>query len=103
MAGDGFQHRFVLDTPVDGFGRPSVYLSLLRLVCSNGAVGYSSAFRSELSVGKGDEGVAFALVRVLEDFNNEDGFAAMRQRFESAARSWASVNEVHKLYKTLIY
>ena len=36
---------------------PSVYLSLLRLVCSNGAVGYSPAFRSELSVGKGDDGV----------------------------------------------
>jgi hypothetical protein len=101
VAGDGFQHRFVIDTPVDGFGRPSVYLSLLRLICSNGAVGYTPAFRSELSVGKGEEGVVFALVRVLDGFNNEDGYAAMRQRFESAAKSWASVNEVNKLYKNL--
>ena len=101
VAGDGFQNKFVLDTPIDGFGRPSVYLSLLRLVCSNGAVGYSPAFRSELSVGKGDDGVVFALTRVLDGFNNEDGFATLRQRFESATRSWASVYEVNRLYKLL--
>lgn len=101
VAGDGFQNRFVLETPIDGYGRPSVYLSLLRLVCSNGAVGYTPAFRSELSVGRGEDGVAFALQRVLEGFNNEEGFAAMRQRFEAASRSWASVNEVNKLYKLL--
>jgi hypothetical protein len=101
VGGDGFQNRFVLDTPIDGFGRPSVYLSLLRLVCSNGAVGYSRAFRSELSVGKGDGGVAFALTRVLDGFNNEDGYAALRQRFESATTSWASVQEVNRLYKVL--
>jgi hypothetical protein len=101
VAGDGFQNKFVLDTPIDGFGRPSVYLSLLRLVCSNGAVGYSPAFRSELSVGKGDDGVAFALTRVLDGFNNEDGYAALRQRFEAATRSWASVHEVNRLYRLL--
>jgi hypothetical protein len=101
VAGDGFQNRFIIDTPIDGYGRPSVYVSLLRLVCSNGAVGYTPAFRSELSVGRGEDGVAFALTRVLDGFNNEDGFIAMRQRFESAAKSWASVNEVNKLYKLL--
>lgn len=101
VAGDGFENRFVLDTPIDGFGRPSVYLSLLRLVCSNGAVGYSPVFRSELGVGKGEDGVTFALTRVLDGFNNEDGFAALRQRFESATKSWASVNEVNRLYKLL--
>jgi hypothetical protein len=101
VAGDGFQNKFVLETPVDGFGRPAVYLSLLRLICSNGAIGYSPAFRSELSVGRGNDGVAFALTRVLEGFNNEDGYAALRQRFESAAKSWASVHEANRLYKLL--
>src|SRR6202040_1702300 len=99
LAGDGFENRFLLDTPIDGFGRPAVYLSLLRLVCSNGAVGYGPAFRSELSVGRGDDGTEFALTRVLDGFNNEDGYAALRQRFEAATRSWASVNEVNRLYK----
>jgi hypothetical protein len=102
IAGDGFRNRYIIDTPIDGFGRPSVYLSLLRLVCTNGAVGYSKTFRSELNVGKSDDGAHFALQRVLDGFNNEEGFAALRQRFESAATSWASVNEANKLYKTLV-
>ncbi len=102
IAGDDFQNKYVLDTPIDGFGRPAVYLSLLRLICSNGAIGYSPAFRSELSVGKLNDQLDFALVRVLEGFNNEEGFAAIRQRFESASRSWASVHEVRRLYKVLV-
>lgn len=101
VAGDGFKNKFILDTPIDGYGKPSVYLSLLRLICSNGAIGYSPAFRSEMNVGRGDDGVHFALTRVLEGFNNEDGFAALRQRFESSSRSWASVNETNKLYKMM--
>jgi hypothetical protein len=91
----------VLETPVDGYGKPAAYLSLLRLVCSNGAIAYSPAFRSELGVGRGDDGVAFAVTRVLEGFNNEDGYAALRERFESAAKSWASVHEANRLYKLL--
>lgn len=102
IAGDGFQNKFVLDTPIDGYGRPAVYLSMLRLICANGLVGYSPTFRSELSVGKGENGVAFALERVLGGFNNEEGYSALRQRFESATKSWASVAEANKLYKVLV-
>jgi hypothetical protein len=101
VAGDGFRNKYLLDTPIDGYGRPAVYLSMLRLVCRNGMVGYSPTFRSELSVGKGDGGVAFVLERVLEGFNNEDGYAALRQRFESASRSWASVHEASRFYRVL--
>jgi hypothetical protein len=101
VGGDSFQNKFVIDTPIDGYGRPAVYLSMLRLICSNGAVGFSPAFRSELNPGRGDDGATFALLRVLEGFNNEDGYAAMRQRFESATASWASVGEVGRLYKVL--
>jgi hypothetical protein len=102
IAGDDFQNKFIIDTPIDGFGRPAAYLAMLRMVCTNGAVGYSKTFRSEMNVGRADDGVQFALVRALEGFNNEEGFAALRQRFESAASSWASVNEANKLYKTLL-
>jgi hypothetical protein len=101
VAGDGFQNKFVLDTPIDGYGRPAVYLSMLRLICSNGMIGYSPTFRSELSTGKGEAGVGFVLERVLDGFNNEDGYAALRQRFESASKSWASVHEAVRLYKVL--
>lgn len=102
IAGDQFQSRFVIDCPIDGFGRPAVYLSLLREICSNGAVAYTPAFRSEMNVGTGLDGPKFALTRALEGFNNEEGFMALRQRFESATRSWASVNETLKLYKLLV-
>jgi hypothetical protein len=101
VGGDGFQNKFILDTPIDGYGRPAVYLSMLRLICSNGLVGFSPTFRSELSTGKGESGVSFVLERVLDGFNNEDGYAALRQRFESASRSWASVHEANALYKVL--
>jgi hypothetical protein len=101
IAGDAFQNRYMIDTPIDGYGRPQVYLSLLRQICTNGAVAQTPAFRSELSLGRGEDGVEFALVRALDGFNNEEGFGALRQRFEAAAKSWASVHEASRLYRTL--
>ncbi|MBY0230250.1 MAG: hypothetical protein K2W96_13285, partial [Gemmataceae bacterium] len=68
VAGDSFHNRFILETPIDGYGRPSVYLSMLRLICANGLVGFSPTFRSELPQGKGENGVAFVLERVLDGF-----------------------------------
>ncbi|MEZ6139913.1 MAG: hypothetical protein R3B84_05000 [Zavarzinella sp.] len=101
IAGDDFRSKFVIDTPIDGYGRPSIYLSLLRMICSNGAIAYTPAFRSEINVGKKSDGATFAIARALEGFNNQEGFAALRQRFESATKSWASVNEVQRAYKVL--
>jgi len=102
ILGDDFNNQYVIDTPIDGFGKPSIYLSMLRLVCSNGAVGYGKAFRSELNTGSRDDDVTFAIMRAIDGYNNEDGFAAMRQRFAAAGKSWASVNEAQKLYKLLM-
>lgn len=102
IAGDGFQNKYLMQTPIDGYGKPAVFLSLLRLVCANGAVARTPAFRSELSLGRGGTGVDYALVRALEGFNNEEGYAALRQRYESSTKSWASVNEANKLYRALI-
>jgi hypothetical protein len=102
IMGEQFQNKFMIDTPIDGFGQPSLYLSLLRLVCTNGAVAFTKAFRSSLSIGSKEEDVSFALVRAMDGFNNEDGYGALRQRFDNAGRSWASVNETQKLYRTLV-
>ncbi len=95
---DRFHNRFVVEVPVDGWGRPRIYLSLLRLVCSNGAIGYSPAFRSEIRMG---EDAAYTLERALSQFDHEEGFAALRQRFESAQKSWASVHETLRLRQLL--
>ena len=101
VAGDAFANRFVVRTPIDGFGLPNIYLSLLREVCSNGMIGESPAFRSALPLGKGQDEVGFTLSRALDGFGNDEGYAALRQRFESAAESWASVHEAGGLYSLL--
>ncbi len=95
---DQFHNRFVMEVPIDGYGQPRIYLSLLRQICENGAIGYSRAFRSDLRVG---EDASFTLDRAMGQFDHEEGFAALRQRFESAQTSWASVLEARQLEKVL--
>jgi hypothetical protein len=55
-----------------------------------------------LSLGKGKDRGEFAIERALDGFNNEEGFAALRQRFESASNSWASMNEAQTLFRLLV-
>jgi len=102
IAGDLFNNRFVMSCPVDGYGLPSAYLSLFRQVCTNGAVAYTKAFRSSLALGKKEDDVKPALIRMLDGFNNDEGFAAIRQRFSVAAKSWASVYEAGQVYDRLV-
>ncbi|HTN75039.1 MAG TPA: DUF932 domain-containing protein [Pirellulaceae bacterium] len=99
VGGDDFQHRFVLETPIDGFSQPRIFVSFLRLLCANGAIGYSRAFRSDISLGSD---LAHCIGRALETFDNGDGYAALRQRFTSAQHSWASVHECLRFYKVLV-
>lgn len=99
IGGDKFRHQFVMETPVDGFGQPKIFLSFLRMICSNGAIGYARAFRSDISLGKD---LSHCIARALDSYDNGDGYAALRQRFESAQKSWASVRECVDLHKTLV-
>jgi hypothetical protein len=102
IGGDEFANRFVISSPIDGYGQPSIFLSLLRQICSNGAVGFAPAFRSTLALGRGEDDVLFSLVRALDGFSSDEGYAALRQRFEAAAVSWASVYEAQSLYRKLV-
>lgn len=102
IGGDTFSNKFVLHAPIDGYGEPNIYLSLLRLICSNGAIGWANSFKTTLQLGAGYDNIRFALTRALEGFTNDEGFAAMRNRFEVAQHSWASVREQNELYKLLI-
>jgi hypothetical protein len=95
---DRFHNEFILEMPVDGYGQPRIFLSLLREVCSNGAVGYSRAFRSDIRMG---HDVEYAIDRALRQFDHEEGFAALRQRFDAAQKSWASVNESQRLRRVI--
>jgi len=100
IGNDQFEDRFALDTPIDGYGNPSTYLMMIRLLCANGAIGLSAAFKSDIALGKRDG--TFALNSALESFNNEDGYIALRNRYESAQTSFASLAEANRLYKMLV-
>lgn len=109
VLGDELVDRFVVETPLDGYGSPSAYLSMLRLVCVNGAIGYAAAFRSQIPLGKNvdeddpvTEEAILSLKRFVESFDNDEGFAALHDRFDSAAKSWASADEFHQLWKVLM-
>jgi hypothetical protein len=102
VLGDSFKNQFMMATPIDGYGLPNIYLALLRLVCTNGMIAMTKAFRSQLSLGKGDDDVVPAIIRALDGFNHDEGFAALRQRIEAAGNSWASVYEQQSLYKSLV-
>jgi len=95
---DEFKHRFHLEVPVDGLGEPRIHVAMLRLVCRNGSIAMRGAFRSAIRIGKDPE---HSLERALSHYSNDDGFSAMRQRYESAQRSWASLREVRLLEQEL--
>lgn len=100
IKGDEFSPRYVISTPVDGYGQPNTFLSLLRLICTNGTIGYSRCFKSTISVGKKEE-INYNIERTMEQFNNDEGYVALRSRMESATESWASVFEAKKLWLLL--
>jgi len=102
VGGDLFSNRFVMQAPIDGYGMPSTYLSMLRMVCSNGMIGYAPAFRTTLALGKGNDDVRHTLGRTLDGFNNDDGYATMRTRIEASTKSWLSVNESLQLRRTIV-
>lgn len=102
IAGDQFSNKYQLHCPVDGFGQPSVYLALLRWICTNGAVGFANAFKTSLVLGSGADNTRYAIQRALDSFTNDEGYAMLRGRFELAAHSWASVREHQDLYRVIL-
>lgn len=102
VGGDQFKNKFVMHAPVDGYGNPNFYLSLLRLICSNGMVGFARAFQSTLRLGSGSDNIRYTLQRALDGFTNEEGYAQIRDRFEAGTRSWASLREQQDLYSLLL-
>lgn len=84
--------------PVDGVSMPCVYLSVLRQICSNGAVALVPGFRTDIEVN--DESGTH-LSRLLRSYNNENGFMALESRLQTAQDTMASVNELLKIENLL--
>jgi len=93
IEGDEFKSQFVLDMPVDGYTTPSIYLSMLRIICANLAIARGRAFQTRIQTGKKDNSYLTAVSRVLESYNNEEGYKAIADRIKAANNCLASVNE----------
>lgn len=97
-----FETKFKLVIPVDGYGLPCSYLSMLRMICSNGMVAESTGFRTQFQLSGHTQAEMFStLDRALECFNNEEGYHALKERLEVSQVSWASLNNFITLSKTL--
>lgn len=97
IGGDLHNHRFVMDTPIDGYGLPNIYLGLIRQVCTNGVIAMAKVFKTALKLGRGEDDVMFVVDRALDSFDNEEGFSALTDRLRAGTKSWASINEAAKL------
>ena len=104
IGSEDFKQRISVNIPIDGYGMPSVYLAMLRLVCSNGMVAMSKAFKTSLKVNKKKDSfdnVEFALQRMFDSYSNDEGFDALIRRLDSARSSMLSVREFYQVSKIL--
>lgn len=95
---DLFANRFMVETPLDGYGKPSIYLSLLRSACSNGNVAYAPSFRQDITL---SDDPGYAIGRALESFDSDEGYSAVRQRYQVAQITPASLWECRRLFQAL--
>jgi hypothetical protein len=103
---EDFKQRICVRTPIDGYGSPAVYLSLLREVCANGMVAMAKAFKTVVKTGKKsrsnkNDPVEFSLERMFDSYSNDEGFDALIRRIDFARRSKMSVREFHNAQKIL--
>lgn len=107
LAGDAAVRRFVMDVPIDGYGAPSAYLTIIRQICSNGMIGEAPAFRSQVNIGDQGKSINGNIIhdaiptirKFIESHNNEEGFSVMTDRMRTAADTPASLDEFNRLYK----
>jgi len=100
IGGDLFSPQFTMVTPIDGFGDPSIYLSIIREVCTNGMIAMAPAFKSKVNMGRVDDPL-HRLSMIMESYNNEEGYEAIISRMEASTKSWASVRESNMVFKTV--
>jgi len=95
VGAEDFSQRICVQTPIDGYGGPAVFLALLRQVCSNGMVAMSKAFKTSVNIGKKDTStdIEFSLERMFDSFSNDEGFDALIRRLDVARHSRLSVRE----------
>lgn len=98
VGGDIHDGYVTCECPIDGYGKPQLFVSLLRQICTNGMVGYAKAFKTEMILGDDPQ---HTMRRNIEAYNNEDGFVTLKDRLISSQKSAASVFESATLGKAI--
>ncbi len=106
IADEEFRPRIYVETPIDGYGHPNVYLGMLREICSNGIVAMASAFRTEVTTSQqvndvGQSPIMYTLDRMFETFSNDEGFDALARRLEAARTTPLSLSEASRFIRIL--
>jgi len=99
IGGEGFEHNYMLNIPVDGFGNIHTYLALLRQICSNGAVAMTPSFKSTVNFSGKDS--LWVINRLMATYDTASGHATLRERMHTAQNTYASLQEYMMLYKLL--
>lgn len=102
IGGDKIDRKFVMDTPIDGYGSPSTFLMMLRQICQNGAVAEAPAFRHTFNIGNVKNNEAIPVLRnFITSLNDEEGFSAYTERLRTASNTPASLDEACRLHTIL--
>lgn len=106
IGSEDYKQRFAVQIPVDAYGSPSVYLALLRQVCTNQIIAMGKCFKTQVKMGKKgkrgfEDDVEFTLERMFDSFSNDEGFDALVKRMDAARKSKLSVREFNEVQETL--
>lgn len=93
---DPHKIQYFLDTPIDGFGSPAFHLGLMRLVCANGMIAVTPAFRSTVTLpAKHPEQAPHILAQSIRNVSvGEQAGRALLDRMSAAHLTPASIREV---------
>lgn len=99
IGGDEFRHQHNVRIPVDGIGTPNLFVSLYRLVCQNGMMGFNTAFATPVNVDK--ENPLSTLDRATNNFKNDEGYSKLEKKMEDSQKAALSVGEAKRIKSLL--
>lgn len=99
IGGDEFKHQYNVRIPVDGVGTPNFFVSLYRLICSNGMMGFNKAFATPVNLDRVDP--ISTLERATSNFKNEEGFGKLENKLLESQSAALSLSEAKKVKNLL--
>lgn len=104
IANEAFKMQLTLQTPIDGYGSPFIYLSLLRLICTNGIVAQTTKYKTTINLPKNNspKTMVYTLVRTLESYSSNDfALNELCKKIDLARSSILSMREYQDVYNVI--